>query len=126
MILQKTFLKNIKNKIQNYWVKFLVLFDIPLPLSNCYYEGIRIRFKKNWFCRNCCQFFNTKPEQDKMIIWDIRCPNCGSGSIYAGTAIFKAKIDNKPIEEVLKICDLISRYSTEPENRYIILKELSE
>jgi hypothetical protein len=59
-----------------------------------------------------------------MNIWNIKCPFCNSDSIYAGTEIFKAKVDNKPVEEVLKICDLLNRFSSEPENRSIILKEL--
>jgi len=88
-------------------IKLKIIFHIPFPLKNHFYKGRRISIKKHWFCCSCQNFFSLLPDQGNLKMSNIYCPHCNSSSYMWHTDIFKAKIDNKPTEEVLNICNTI-------------------
>jgi len=87
------------------YVKFKIIFHIPLPLRNHFYKGRRISFRKKWLCKSCLMSFDLIPWKaiEKTKLSETVCPNCNSESIHWSTELFKAQVDRKPKSVLLDI-----------------------
>jgi DNA-directed RNA polymerase subunit RPC12/RpoP len=89
------------------YIKFKIIFHIPLPLKNFYFRGRRITTRKNWFCKSCLKSFDLVPwksyKNRKMS--EVVCPYCGSKSIHWSDKLFRAMVDGEPTSVILNIAN---------------------
>ena len=87
------------------YIKFKIMFHVPLPLRNHFYKGGKISMRRNWLCKNCQMSFDLVPwkaYKDKGMS-EVACPHCGSASIHWSDKLFRAQVDRKPKSVLLEI-----------------------